>query len=142
MKLNHIYFLLALHCSSTGQDYQIDWFAIEGGGGESSGGDYSLTGAISQPEAGGSMSGGDFSVEAGFLSVIAVEGPPLRIAHGPDGTVTIAWPSSFTSHPLQQSPDLTPESWEDSEFPVADDGFSKSITFTAGPGKLFFRLVR
>ncbi len=134
--------LLVFYDSSAGEDYHVDWFAIEGGGGESSGGEYSLSGAVSQPESGGSMSGSDFSVDAGFLSVITVEGPPLRIALSADATITVAWQSSFTTHPLQQSSDLTPESWEDSAYPIADDGITKSITFTAAPGKLFFRLIK
>jgi hypothetical protein len=122
--------------------YTLDWSAIEGGGGESSGGNFAVSGALGQPESGGSMSGGEFTVEGGFLSIIAVDGPPLKIAHNHNGTVTVAWPSAFTPLPLQQSADLTPESWEESEYPLTDDGITRSITFTPVAARLFFRLVK
>ena len=34
------------------QSYQIDWFTIDGGGGTSTGGVYSVSGTIGQPDAG------------------------------------------------------------------------------------------
>jgi hypothetical protein len=47
----------------------LDWYTIDGGGGTSSGGDYSLSGTIGQPDAGG-MSGGDYDLSGGFWSGI------------------------------------------------------------------------
>jgi hypothetical protein len=134
---------LVLHQTAGAQGiYTLDWSAIEGGGGESAGGDFTVSGGFGQPESGGTMAGGEFSVTGGFLSIIAVDGPPLRIAHNPDGTITVAWPTSFTPLPLQQSSDLTPESWEDSEYPVTDDSITRSITFTPVAARYFFRLVK
>jgi hypothetical protein len=48
------------------QDYAITWYTIDGGGGTSTGGDFSLSGTIGQHDAGGPMTGGDFSVTGGF----------------------------------------------------------------------------
>ena len=53
--------------ASTGGDYVLDWYTIDGGGGTSSGGDYALSGTIGQPDA-GEMSGGDYAVSGGFWS--------------------------------------------------------------------------
>lgn len=46
-------------------DYTIEWSSLDGGGGTSSGGDYSLTGTIGQADA-GEMSGGDYNISGGF----------------------------------------------------------------------------
>src|SRR2546421_7024256 len=48
------------------QNYSIDWFTIDGGGGTSTGGVYSVSGTIGQPDA-GHMSGGEFTLYCGFL---------------------------------------------------------------------------
>ena len=49
-----------------GQDYDIDWFTIDGGGEMfSTGGTYTLSGTIGQPDA-GEMSGGSYNLTGGF----------------------------------------------------------------------------
>ena len=45
--------------------YSIDWYTIDGGGGSSTGGSYSLGGSIGQPDA-GSLSGGSYTLNGGF----------------------------------------------------------------------------
>lgn len=45
--------------------YEINWSTIDGGGGQSSGGQYTLTGTIGQPDATYS-SGGDYELHGGF----------------------------------------------------------------------------
>jgi hypothetical protein len=57
------------------QSYSIDWFTIDGGGGTSTGGVYSVTGTIGQPDAGGLMSGGNYTLQGGFWSIQAVQTP-------------------------------------------------------------------
>src|SRR2546423_10495314 len=46
--------------------YSIDWFTVDGGGGTSTGGSYSLSGTIGQPDA-GRLSGGSYVVNGGVL---------------------------------------------------------------------------
>jgi len=46
-------------------DYSIDWHTFDGGGGQSSGGSYVLTGTIGQPDAAYS-SGGSYELLGGF----------------------------------------------------------------------------
>ncbi len=53
----------ALPCLA--QDYDLTWSTIDGGGGTSSGGPYTLTGTIGQPDAAWS-SGGDYELLGGF----------------------------------------------------------------------------
>src|SRR3989442_3929356 len=47
------------------QNYSVDWFTIDGGGGVSTGGVYAVTGTIGQPDA-GLMTGGSYAVAGGF----------------------------------------------------------------------------
>ncbi len=46
-------------------DYSIDWYTIDGGGGQSSGGSYVVTGTIGQPDAGYHNSG-QYELLGGF----------------------------------------------------------------------------
>ena len=96
----------AATCTSAfAQSYSIDWFTIDGGGGTSTGGVYSVSGTIGQPDA-GRMSGGNFTLDGGFWGIIAAVQTPgsplLRIVLTPTNTVLIAWPSSATGFNLQQ----------------------------------------
>ncbi len=49
--------------------YQVDWWSIDGGGGTSQGGDYTLRGTIGQFDAGSSQ-GGDYTQTGGFWAGI------------------------------------------------------------------------
>jgi hypothetical protein len=57
--------LLGLIVSSSRGQYEISWYTIDGGGGVSSGGDFSLTGTIGQPDATYSR-GGNYELLGGF----------------------------------------------------------------------------
>lgn len=51
---------------SPSADYEISWWTVDGGGGAfSTGGDYELSGMVGQPDAGES-SGGDYGLTGGF----------------------------------------------------------------------------
>ena len=47
-------------------DFSINWWTVDSGGGTSQGGDFSVSGSVGQPDVGPPMSGGDFSVIGGF----------------------------------------------------------------------------
>jgi hypothetical protein len=72
-------------CFPAWGQYSIDWSTIDGGGGTSTGGVYSVTGTLGQPDAGATMSGGNLSLDGGFWSLIgAVQtpgAPLLSIIH-------------------------------------------------------------
>lgn len=53
--------------AQTGGAYDLTWSTIDGGGGASIGGDYSLAGTVGQPDA-GHMSSGSYEVGGGFWS--------------------------------------------------------------------------
>src|SRR5438067_13869840 len=63
--------LFGSHTAVQAQPYLIDWFSIDGGGGmNSAGGIYGLSGTIGQPDA-GHMSGGSYTLDGGFWALIA-----------------------------------------------------------------------
>jgi hypothetical protein len=45
--------------------YSLSWWTVDSGGGSSSGGNYSLSGTIGQPDA-GALAGGNYRLEGGF----------------------------------------------------------------------------
>jgi len=58
---------LMLFAPSSGEAaYEVSWYTIDGGGGTSSRGSYTIKGTIGQPDA-GVMSGGDYELVGGFL---------------------------------------------------------------------------
>ena len=61
----HVLLFLILTTAAAGAQYKLSWYTIDGGGGRSSGGDFSLTATIAQPDAAWS-SGGEYELLGGF----------------------------------------------------------------------------
>ncbi len=61
-----ILLLVILAASAAHGQYELSWYTIDGGGGRSSGGQYTLLGTIGQPDAAYSA-GGDYELLGGFL---------------------------------------------------------------------------
>ena len=81
-------------------DYQIVWSTIDGGGGQSSGGQYTVTGTIAQPDASYSE-GGNYEVLGGFWP-----GGPLCFVDFPDF-------ARFAEYWLQSGTGLPADLYED-----------------------------
>jgi hypothetical protein len=60
-----ILLLVALAAPTVSAKYELSWYTIDGGGGRSTGGAYTLTGTIGQPDAAYSA-GGDYELLGGF----------------------------------------------------------------------------
>lgn len=56
---------LAFSRTAQAQSYAIPWWTVDGGGGTSAGGGYTLSGTVGQPDA-GVMTGGGYSLTGGF----------------------------------------------------------------------------
>ena len=124
------------------QQYSIDWYKISGGGGTSTGGVFTVSGTIGQPDAGVPMKGGNFSLAGGFWSLYAVQTPgaPLLTITRLGNSFIVSW-SDTGSFTLQQNSDLAnPNGWSDFGGTINDIGTSQSVTITLPPGNLFFRL--
>ena len=115
--------LLGLSCTvglitgAVAQSYSIDWFTIDGGGGTSTGGVYSVSGTIGQPDA-GQMTNGQYSVTGGFWALptaIQVGGAPtLTIAPATPGNASISWTPNTPGFVLQETWVLSPANWTNS----------------------------
>jgi hypothetical protein len=130
---------LAITAGVRAQSYTIDWYKTSGGGGASSGGQFSVSGTVGQHDAGGAMSGGNFSLTGGFWSFISVMGPSLTISHA-GNNVVISWPVA-AGYNLQQNNNLAaPSGWTASGYSITTANGTNSITISHSAGNLFFRL--
>ena len=135
--------LFCLVTLASAQSYSIDWFTIDGGGGTSTGGVYSVTGTIGQPDA-GHMSGGNYTLDGGFwgiLAAIQLPGAPLlRVQRTATNTVLIAWPSPSTGFSLQQNADLSGSIWTSvTNTPAVVNG-ENQIIIAPPVGNRYYRL--
>lgn len=142
MKPILFFFCSCLLAAPASAQYAIDWFTLDGGGGQSSGGAYTLQGTIGQPDA-GSLSGGSFTLHGGFWNAFAfvqTEGPPtLRILRN-GANVTLAWPNPSVGFQLQESPSLTAPNWTDVNTAPGIVGDERQVSQTLNPGTRFYRL--
>jgi hypothetical protein len=118
---------------------------MDGGGGMSTGGVYSVSGTIGQPDANQqAMTGGNYSLVGGFWSLIAVQtpgAPLLSIFHTTTNSVAVSWPSSSTGWSLQQNTnDVSSVNWSNVTTGVTDDGTTKTLIVNPPAGNRFYRL--
>jgi hypothetical protein len=137
-----------LHATAVrAQNYSIDWFTIDGGGGTSSGGAYSLSGTIGQPDA-GILSGGAYSLTGGFWGIIqAIQtpgAPLLSVETLPNGNVRVFWPASATGFVLDQATGLavspSPTVWTPVGLAYQTNASQVSIITAPSPSQRYFRL--
>jgi len=138
--------LLSLASHTSAQIFAIDWFTIDGGGGTSIGGVYSLSGTIGQPDANAQpMTGGNFSLTGGFWTLFAVPtpgAPLLTIRLSTTNTAIVSWPSPSTGFTLQQNGDLNATTWAAPPQIVTDNGTNKLIIVNPPTGNRFYRLFK
>ena len=124
------------------QQYSIDWYKVAGGGGNSTGGVYSVSGTIGQHDAGGPMTGGNYSLTGGFWALISVVqtpgAPKLNISHS-GNTVTIYW-QDVTGWSLQQNNNLAVTNGWSASGGVAPSNGTNYLYLNSPTGNLFFRL--
>ncbi len=126
-------------------DYTIDWHTIDGGGGTSTGGVYSVSGTIGQPDA-GAMSGGGFTLQGGFWGVVAAvqtEGAPwLTVTRTVTNTVAVTWPLPETGWKLHWTANLlaTNSVWTEVSPPYVTGGTNLMFIEPVAAGSKFFRL--
>lgn len=137
--------------AQVGGPYDLSWFSVDGGGGTSSGGPYSLSGTIGQPDAGGPLSGGNYTLVGGFWSIISAVQTPgaplLSVTRNPlTGAVMVSWPLPADGWLLDETPGLAsvPSAivWSQVGFPYQTNATQISVTLPAPAGNRFYRLRR
>jgi len=125
------------------QSYSINWYKVAGGGGmNSSGGSYAVSGTIGQHDAGGPMTGGGYSLTGGFwalVSVLQTPGAPTLYISRSGSTVTVFWQdiSGWTLH--QNSSLADPSGWTLNTSWTTSSG-TNYLNLASPSGNLFFRL--
>ena len=133
--------VLLIPALASAQSFSIDWYTIDGGGGTSTNGQYSLSGTIGQPDAGSTMTGGNFSVDGGFWAFAAaiqtLGAPALIIVPFGAGQAKISWSPSTPGFVLQETLNLSPTNWVNSV-----SGATNPITVSATLPTKFYRLIK
>ena len=124
--------LLALNALGVSADFAIDWFTVDGGGGTSSGGQFSVSGTIGQPDA-GLLSGGQFSLAGGVwsaISIVQTPGAPLLSIQPQGAALRISWPAPATGFVLEQTTNVLGP-WTPVSSPYATN--ASEISFSQPP---------
>ena len=121
------------------QPFEVSWYTIDGGGGTSTGGVYSVSGTIGQPDAGSTMTNGQYSVTGGFWALpqaVQTPGAPLLsiLTAGP-GQAEISWEPNTPGFVLQETVSLAPTNWVDSP-----SGTNNPVVVPATLPTKFYRL--
>ena len=127
------FFTLAV--SAGGQSFAIDWFTIDGGGGVSTGGGYSVSGTIGQPDA-GMMSSGRFVLEGGFWSGVAAEPLPQLFIQRSGSNILLSWSPAVSGFVLQASDRLGSAGWAN-----VPTGGTNPVSVPLNGARRFYRLA-
>ena len=134
-------FLFFMSCFAARAQYSIDWWTVDGGGGMSTGGVYSLTGTIGQPDAGGPMTNGQYSITGGFwvlpTAVQTTNAPTLTITPATPGFALISWTPNTPGFVLQETLSLSAVNWTN-----APSGATNPVVVPAALPARFYRLIK
>lgn len=123
------------------QTYSIDWHTIDGGGGTSTGGVYSVSGTIGQPDADEPMTNGKYSVTGGFWAlpqaVQTIGAPTLTIAPAGAGQATVSWAPATPGFVLQETLSLSSTNWVNSP-----SGSTNPVVVPTTLPTKFYRLLK
>ena len=119
-------------------EYMIHSWAVTGGGGASSGGDYRLTGSVGPSDAGAPMTGGDYTVVGGYWpALVTYPAPSLAIELAAPGELRISWSPDSPGWVLQERSSLLPSAWV--TIPATT---TNPMIISAGDSTKFYRLMR
>jgi len=137
--------LLVLAVPAIAQQYSIDWHTVDGGGGTSTGGVYSVSGTVGQPDANTTaMTGGPYSVTGGFWAIYAVQTPgaPYLTITRSNSTVVVSWPLPADGWLLEWTNrvDGVSAPWPQIPPPYQTNGSKLQFTEPTPLGNRFYRL--
>lgn len=132
--------------AQTGGGYSLTWSTIEGGS-QSTGGTYTLSGVINQPDSGTSLTGGAYTLRGGFLNL-----PAPVVVSNPDAApdrnyfttfqVTLTWGSVTYAQGYQleidDNPNFTSPVYQNANLAAS----AQSVTITLPYNSTFYWRVR
>lgn len=130
------------------QTFSLPWFTLNGGGGTSTGGVFSVSGTIGQPDAGGPSTNGAYALVGGFWGMTAIlqtpGAPILGIERLAGGNVRLFWNLPATGFQLEQTAALAEPSvgpvWTPVVSPYQTNAPHITVTVPASTGDRMFRL--
>ena len=142
-----ILLLLSCWCASLRaqtEDYAIDWFSLDCGGGTSSDDVYSVSGTIGQPEA-SEVADADWTLIGGFwAATVETSSPTLpKLNVTPVGnTLVLSWPASAPGFVLEQNANLLQfDGWHSVNLPVELINGQNTVTVPASGVRVYYRLT-
>ena len=122
--------------------FSVPWFTVDGGGGTCTGGPFTLSGTIGQPEAAPALIGGAFKLDPGFWSGVTVQqtpgAPTLKIQLTGNGFAVLSWPANVTGFVLEETGLLgQPNNWTNTLQPIVDTATEHTVTVPAAGYKCF-----
>ena len=139
-----VFFLAAMFGGVSRAAFTMEWWTVDGGGGTSTGGAFSVTGTTGQPDAGERHSGGAVWLRGGFWSFD--EGgalpPSLAIFLTAANAVQVLWPSPSAGFVLQQTSNLLQEAWAAPAESTQDDGTNRYILVNPPAPRRYYRLLK
>ena len=148
MKKFLILIALAVAIPAANAQSTVPWSKIAGGGGlQSTGGVYAVSGTLGQPDASGPLSGGSYTLVGGFWAlpgVVQTPGAPLLSVEFLGGNnVRVFWPRPAIGFVLDQTTALATSPatsvWSQVSFPYQTNATHISITVSSAASK-FYRL--
>ncbi|MBN2507085.1 MAG: hypothetical protein JXQ71_10355 [Verrucomicrobia bacterium] len=138
--------LTVLFCVPALAQYSIDWYSMDGGGGTSTGGVYTVTGTMGQPDA-GAISGGTYALQGGFWGIVAAvqtPGAPYLTVARSNHVVVVSWPLPAEGWVLQWTDALPQVSspWSEISPPYATNGPTLQFVEPTPVGNKFYRLQK
>ena len=134
---------MLLATAAQAQNYAITWYTVDGGGGTSTNGVYTVSGTIGQPDA-GTLTGGNFTLQGGFwgdVAAVPVPGAPLlTITRTATNSVIVSWPLPADGWVLEQVSAVTGASWSQISPPYTNDGTRAWLVVPTPTGNRYYRL--
>ncbi|MBI5383578.1 MAG: hypothetical protein HZA90_02715 [Verrucomicrobia bacterium] len=145
MKKNFLVLLVSFAALAGLAQYNLDWHTIDGGGGISTGGVFTVSGTIGQPDA-GRMAGGNITLEGGFWVPFAVvqtpQAPMLSIRLVSLMRAVVSWPVTAQGFTLLETTNVFSGTWTTNSTTVIDTTSEHTVTVDATAQRRFFRLSR
>jgi hypothetical protein len=119
--------------AQSGGPFDLSWSTIDGGGGTSAAGQFTLSGTIGQSDANAvTLTGGKFTLTGGFwsfLSVVQTPGAPLLKIKLVGTNAVLSWPLNTSDFILQETPSLSV--WTSTPQPVVDTATEHTVIVPA-----------
>jgi len=125
------------------QPFEINWYTVDGGGGTSTGGPFTLSGTVGQPDA-GALAGGSYTLVGGFWSLApAAPVSPALYASLAGGEIEISWTAAASGFVLEETPRIGSDAvWQAADGTLVRRGDEMVFHAPAGVGERYYRLRR